>query len=176
MKHQKVVYISLGTINTNFQEFYQKCMDSLENTDISVIMSVGKKINISSFNRIPDNFIIKNYVPQLEILKRCNIFISHGGFNSVSEALYYGVPVIVIPLTNDQFMTAQHIEKIGAGKTLKMNNITTVDIRNTVYDIMADKQYYENCSQIRDSFHNAGGYKKAADYIQHFLQERVAMQ
>lgn len=163
---QKIVYISLGTINTNFMDFYHMCIEALGNMDYSVVMSIGRKCNLEDFKNIPDNFIISNYVPQLEILKNTSVFISHCGMNSVDEAIYYGVPIIAIPLVNDQPMIAQQIVKLGVGISLKMSEITSDDIKKAVSDILSQNTYREMCRKIQDSFQTAGGYQKAADLIQ----------
>jgi len=165
---EKVIYISLGTINTDFNDFYRKCMNALGTLEYKVIMSVGKKCDINLLGEIPDNFIVYNFVPQLEILKRTNIFISHGGFNSVSEALYYGVPVIAIPMVNDQYMTARRLVEIGSGMVLKMDELMEADIKDAVSIISADRKYNDVCEKIRKSFIIAGGYQKAVDYILEF--------
>jgi MGT family glycosyltransferase len=143
-------------------------MNALGTLEYKVIMSVGKKCDINLLGEIPDNFIVYNFVPQLEILKRTNIFISHGGFNSVSEALYYGVPVIAIPMVNDQYMTARRLVEIGSGMVLKMDELMEADIKDAVSIISADRKYNDVCEKIRKSFIIAGGYQKAVDYILEF--------
>jgi glycosyltransferase, MGT family len=129
------------------------------------VMSVGKKCDISSLGRLPENFIVKNYVPQLEILKHTDVFISHGGFNSVSEALYNEVPIIAIPMVNDQFMVAQRLAKLGAGIPLKMNEITPEILKASVDNLLSEPAYKEASRKISESFHHGDGLAKAADYI-----------
>lgn len=168
---KRAVYISLGSINTNFPDFYKSCMAALKNIGRPVIMSVGTKCDIDSLGEIPDNFIVRNYVPQLEILKRADVFISHGGFNSVSEALYYGVPVIAVPLVNDQYMVAKRLEKTGAGVTLQMNEINEKIIKEAVSELLNETRYKEASERIGKTFRLAGGYEKAADSILALVKE-----
>ena len=104
-------------------------------------------------------------MPQLEILQKTDVFISHGGFNSVSEALYYGVPVITVPTVNDQFLVAKRVIQTGTGKMLKMNEITDEVITESVVDLLSDSKYKEASQRIGESFRLAGGFEKAADYI-----------
>ena len=65
-------------------------------------MSIGNKTEISDLGNIPKNFIVKNYVPQTELLKYTKLFITHGGMNSTHEGIYNGVPLVVIPQSADQ--------------------------------------------------------------------------
>lgn len=170
---KKVIYISLGTINTKFVEFYKKCIEALCDMDMKVIMSVGKKTDIASFENIPDNFIIQNYVPQLEILKRASLFISHGGLNSVTESLYYNVPVIAIPMVNDQHMVTRQLIETGAGFGLKMEEITTQIIKDSVNKMLLDSRFTTASFKIGESFRTAGGYKAAADHIFNFKKQII---
>jgi MGT family glycosyltransferase len=164
----KVIYISLGTINTRYEDFYRMCMEAFRDTDVKVIMSIGKTCDIISFERIPDNFTVKNFVPQLKILEQTNLFITHAGMNSVNESLSYGVPMITIPLVNDQFMVAKQVEKLGLGIIMKMNEITAEDLKETALKIMSDSRYLIACEEISRSFLKAGGYMSAVDCIQEY--------
>ena len=168
---KRVIYISLGTINTNFNDFYITCMRAFACRDSTIVMSVGKKCDIAALGVIPDNFIVRNFVPQLEILKRTAVFISHGGFNSVSEALYYGVPVIAVPMVNDQYMVAARLVKTGAGMTLKMNEITEKVMEQSVAELLSDPSYREASERIGRSLRLAGGFEKAADRILALVKE-----
>ena len=164
-KNKKIVYISLGTIaNTNI-EFYKNCFKALgSREDLMVIMSVGKKINISDLGQIPTNFKLYNYVPQLEVLKKVDLFITHGGMNSSSEGLYNNVPLIVVPQFGDQPVVAKRVEELGAGVPL-MGDISPLAIENAVNKILSDNSYKENAKKVGESLRECGGYKRAAEAI-----------
>jgi MGT family glycosyltransferase len=166
---RKLIYISLGTVLNNNIDFYHKCIDAFRNTNYRVVLSIGDKIEVSSLQHLPDNFIVRNYVPQLELLKHTHLMISHGGLNSVSEALYYGIPIIAIPLANDQPAVAKRLQELGAGLAIKLEAITPDNLRQNADTILSTPDYYEKCNQISLSFCQSGGYKKAADYIHMLL-------
>lgn len=170
---EKVIYISLGTINTDFNDFYNMCIEAFSGLEYTVVMSVGKKCNISKLSEIPDNFIVKNYVPQLEILERANVFISHAGFNSVSEALLFGVPVIAIPMMNDQYMVANRLEQTNTGITLNMKEISKEKILNAVQTILGDNKYYSSSLLMGATLGKGRGYEKAADSMLQFVKENA---
>lgn len=161
----KVIYISMGTINNNSIDFYKKCIEAFINTQLKVVMSIGQKVDIASLGSIPENFIVRNYVPQLEVLKKTDAFISHGGLNSVSEALYYGIPVVAIPQANDQPMVAKQLIALGAGMVLKMEEITPNVLKEAVYKLFSENSYKAAALRIGRSFKEAGGFKTAADCI-----------
>jgi MGT family glycosyltransferase len=143
-----VIYISLGSINTDFIEFYKMCINTFEGSDYYVVMSVGRKCNIDQLGTIPPNFYVGNFLPQLAILKQTDVFITHAGFNSVSEALYYGIPLYTLPMVNDQYMVAKRIEDMELGIVGKFKEITPQTLRDGVENLLLNKQIKENCQRI----------------------------
>ncbi len=167
-KEEKIVYISMGTINNSCMDFYGKCIEAFASSSLRIIMSIGNKNDVSTLGELPGNFIVRNHVPQLEVLKKADVFISHGGLNSVSEALYFGVPVIALPQANDQPMVAGQLVKFDAGIQLDMREVTPDILKESVNRILSDIKYKTAAEKIGLSFKDAGGYKTAADYIFEF--------
>ncbi len=156
-----LVYISLGTIfNQNFS-FYKECFDALKNSRYQVVLSVGDKIPLSAFQDIPNNFIVENYVPQVEVLKRTNVFVTHGGMNSVNEALYFHVPLVVIPQGADQSIVANRVEKLGAGIFIKNRSVSAQTLRNAIERVLSNGRYRANCKKVGDSLRQTQGMEVA---------------
>jgi MGT family glycosyltransferase len=143
-----VIYISLGSINTDFIEFYKMCIKTFEGSDYFVVMSIGKKCNINQLGTIPSNFYVGNFLPQLGILKQTDIFITHAGFNSVSEALYYGIPLYALPMVNDQYLVAKRIKDMELGIVGKFKEITPQALRDGVEELLLNEQIKGNCQRI----------------------------
>jgi zeaxanthin glucosyltransferase len=74
--------------------------------DVQVVLSVGKNICPENLGRIPSNTIVVRSAPQIELLKRATICITHAGLNTVLESLAHGVPMVAIPIGCDQPGTA----------------------------------------------------------------------
>ena len=161
----QTIYISLGTIFNEQIDFYVKCFEAFANINDQIVLSVGNKIDISRLKPFPDNFIIRNYVPQLDILQRSRLFITHGGINSVSEGLYYNVPLIVIPQTAEQQVVANRVESLGAGICLNKSRIIPQTLRDRAEKILSETKFLYQSKVIGDSLRSAGGYKRAADEI-----------
>ena len=70
-------------------------------------MSTGRNTPHEQLGTIPDNFIVRHQVPQLEILQQVDVFVTHGGMNSVHEGLYYGVPQLVAPSHFEQYLNGK---------------------------------------------------------------------
>jgi MGT family glycosyltransferase len=172
IENEEVIYISLGTINTDFSSFYQLCMKALSSLDYKVVLSVGNKCEIESLGPIPDNFIVCQYAPQLEILKRTKAFISHGGFNSVSEALYFNVPMVVIPMANDQHMVAKRVVELGCGLSYSLKDLEETILKEAVETLLTQDQYRQSSERIGATLRKKNGYQTAAEVILEFSRGR----
>ncbi|GAA0134503.1 glycosyltransferase [Paenibacillus sp. YSY-4.3] len=161
------IYISLGTVFNQATHFYKLCFEALGNTEHSIVMSIGSKTPISDLGKIPNNFIVKNYVPQTDILQHAKLFITHGGMNSTHEGLYFGVPLIVIPQSADQPVIAKQVAHIGAGMQLQMHSLTANQLRESV-DHVLSSSYVEAVTNIKESLRKSGGYRQAVDEIFEF--------
>jgi MGT family glycosyltransferase len=82
-----LIYISLGTIYHNKADFYQMVFATFADHPGQFVLSAGRMTDIAALGPIPDNFIVHNFVPQLELLPRVDAFITHGGMNSINEGL-----------------------------------------------------------------------------------------
>lgn len=151
---RKLIYISLGSLNTEFLDFYQTCISAFCNTKYYVCMSIGKKCEVSQLGDIPQNFLVKSFLPQLEILKRADVFITHAGFNSVNEALYFGVPMLALPQVNDQHMVANRLAALQLGMVESMKELSPEILRAKIESLITDKEINENCIQMSQEMKN----------------------
>ncbi|MGH1283964.1 macrolide family glycosyltransferase [Bacillus toyonensis] len=165
IEEQSLIYISLGTVFNEAINFYKLCMKALENSKHTIVMSIGSKTKISDLGDIPKNFIVKNYVPQTELLTYTKLFITHGGMNSTHEGLYNGVPLVVIPQSADQPVIAKRVESLGAGVKLQMQGLTADQLSEYVEKVLSNPSYKEAALNLKESLRKSGGYKEAVDEI-----------
>ncbi|PEK22581.1 macrolide family glycosyltransferase [Bacillus wiedmannii] len=168
LEEKSPIYISLGTVFNEALDFYKLCMKAFENSDHTIVMSIGNKTKISDLGNIPKNFIVKNYVPQTKLLAYAKLFITHGGMNSTHEGLYNGIPLIVIPQSADQPVIAKQVENLGAGIKLSMKELTEEQLRESVEIVLNNPSFKEAALNLKESFRKAGGYKQAVDEITTF--------
>lgn len=166
MRCRPRVYISLGTIFNSRPEFYRLCFDAFGDQDREVILSLGHQIDPASLVPVPANFITAPHVPQLEILPQTDVFITHGGMNSTMESLYFGVPVIVIPHTNEQTLTAERVETLGLGIALNEAGLTKDTLQKAVARILDEPAFGVRVRSMQKEVREAGGYLKATDALQ----------
>ena len=162
-KNKKLIYISLGTLFSLNIDFFQKCIEAFGNSkEFQVIMSIGKFLEIKDLGNLPENIFAFNFVPQIKILKETDIFITHGGINSINEAVFENkIPLILIPQDYDQIFNAKKIEQLKAGICLDKKNITPEILRNTVDNFIENEEKFKSgVEKICQSFKEAREERK----------------
>lgn len=163
-----IIYVSLGTLQNHNLGFYKKCIEAFQKRPgVSVVMSVGKDTDITKLGDIPPNFYIYPYVPQLEVLEKSSLFITHGGMNSVNEGLFYGNALIVIPLDMDQFAVANRVAEMRLGIVLDMDKVTPDLLWSQAETVLADSEIAYQVKRTRTLLHVSGGVNESVDLIEH---------
>jgi UDP:flavonoid glycosyltransferase YjiC (YdhE family) len=183
----KLVYVSVGTIFTDNVQLYLTIINafkddesygnSIEKFKLHIIVSVGKKCfeifnEMLKFNelKLPNNMTIVPFGPQIEILKRASLFVTNAGIKSVSEGISFGVPMICIPVSDDQPQTAYRVTtELGLGLTLDFLNLKSNHVRSAVIKILEDLTFNERCIRYSKISREYDGPKNAADIICDFI-------
>ena len=162
-KKDKLIYISMGTVNNDMMDLYKKCVSALEDTDYQVIMSVGNLVALEEFGELPENVTVFAHLDQIAVLEQADVFVSHCGMNSVSESLYFGVPLIMLPQTAEQNGVAERVYQLGAG--IKLGKADASSILEAINKIFSDDAYKQKAEEISSGFKRCPGAKGAADKI-----------
>lgn len=164
-----ILYISLGTNFCNRPDFFKTCIEAFANTGWLVVMATWKKFELGN---LPSNFIVCPRVPQLEVLQHTNVFINHGGMGSVMGALWYGVPMVVVPQMEEEILVADRVAELDLG--IKLNTSpNTKALRDAVEAVATDSTYRASINKMQSSIQKAGGYRRAADEIQSLVYHIV---
>ena len=162
-KRDKLIYISMGTVNNDMMDLYKRCLSAFADTDYQVIMSVGNLVSIEEFGVLPENISVFTHVDQIAVLQQADVFVSHCGMNSVSESLYFGVPLIMLPQTAEQDSVAERVYQLGAG--IKLDKSDASSILGAINKIFADNTYRQKAIILANGFKRCSGAKGAADKI-----------
>ena len=160
---EKLVYISMGTVNNDMLPLYRNFIAAFAKTEYQVILSVGNLVPMKEFGDLPENISVYPSVDQIAVLEKADVFISHCGMNSVSESLYFGVPLVMLPQTSEQGAVAERTAQVGAG--LKLAKTDATSIYEAVEQVLSDETYAKNAAVISEGFKRCTGAKGAADKI-----------
>lgn len=158
---EKLVYISMGTVNNDMLHLYRQLINALADAPYQVVLSVGNTVSLKDFGALPEHISVHNHVDQIGVLEQADVFVSHCGMNSVSESLYFGVPLVMLPQTPEQNAVAARVLELGAGMKLA----DPANIQNTVSQVLNDPSFREKAAAISAGFRRCTGAKGAADKI-----------
>ena len=156
----------MGTVNQN-RDFYRNCIHVLGQTDWQVIISMGT--NPEHYEKLPDNIQIYETVDQMAVLSVADVFITHCGMNSASEGLYFQVPLVLFPQTQEQDAVAKRVEELGAG--VRLRSISEEDVFRTLQQIIYESAYKNNAIKISESFRACGGTAEARLFLEELAGE-----
>jgi MGT family glycosyltransferase len=166
-----LLYVSLGTLHHGNAAFFDTCIEAFGSFPGQVLVSVGRGTDLSRYASAPPSFLFAEAVPQLAVLERTSVFLTHGGLNSVHEALWHGVPMVAVPQQIEQLHNSEAMQAAGAGLVIdaeaKGRHVTAEVLRQSVDRVMADRRTFAAASAlIGASLRQGGGIEEAASIIE----------
>ena len=134
--------------------------------DLQLVISLGGGQDPALLGDLPGDPIVVGYAPQLELVQRSALTISHGGLNTALESLAWGVPMVVLPVAYDQPGVGARVEWSGVGRSIPVGRLTVDRLRDAVRIVLGNPAYRERAGQLRTSIEAADGLNRAADLIE----------
>jgi len=147
--------------------------EACEVFDLQLVISLGNRFAPDSLADLPGRPVVTKFAPQLEILKAAHIVVTHGGSNTVFEALAEGKPMIVIPLAYDQPAMAALLARLHLAEVLPVMRLSARRIRRAVEKILRDRSYYDAAQRIQIMMRSSRGEALAADLIEKTLNQQI---
>jgi MGT family glycosyltransferase len=160
------ILVSLGTVNQDAGDrFFAVAMEALAPLADRVQAVVVGPPGLTA----PDNVLVVNRVPQLELLPHLDAVVCHGGHNTTCEALAHRLPLVVAPIRDDQPAVASQVTAAGAGIRVKFGRVHADELRDAIVAVLDDPSYRNAASRIAASFEAAGGAQAAADRLEKLI-------
>ncbi len=167
-EERPLIYISLGTLFNHDEEFFKMAVRALKDAPYNVLISSGKAHVLGNI-KLPANIRAVEFVDQIEVLQKASLFVTHAGMNSLNESLYYRVPMILLPIAQEQLLNALRAEELKCGKRLQRQGLTAFQLREAVEEVMEGSMFRNNVTRISKTLHEAGGIRKAINAIEELL-------
>jgi zeaxanthin glucosyltransferase len=161
-----LVYASLGTIQNRLMWIFQAIAEACTDLSIQLVISLGGGSSIENLPKFPGNTIVVNYAPQLELLKRASLTITHAGMNTTLESLSNGVPMVAIPIASDQPGIASRIAWTGTGIAITLTKVNRQSLRRAIEQVLNDDLYSQNALRLKKAIEDAGKLKLATDIVE----------
>jgi MGT family glycosyltransferase len=159
------ILVSLGTVN-------QKAGRRFFATAVAAVAPLADRLQLilvappDLVDPPPDHIMVREFVPQLDLLPHLDAVVSHAGHNTVCEALTHGVPLVVAPIRDDQPVIAGQVVDAGAGIRVHFGRVGATELRNAITTLLDDPSYSDAAQRVREEFTTAGGATAAADHLE----------
>ncbi|HTS64902.1 MAG TPA: glycosyltransferase [Candidatus Acidoferrales bacterium] len=165
-----IIYASMGTVQNGFELVFRTIAEACSGLGCQLVMSLGSHVTQESAGPLAGNCVAVRYAPQLELLRRAALCITHAGMNTALESLAAGVPMVAIPITNDQPGVAARVAYTRTGVVVPYRRLNAVRLRRAVREVLNDSRYRENARRIAAAVQAANGLERAADIIEESLR------
>jgi MGT family glycosyltransferase len=159
------ILVSLGTVNREVgQRFFA--------TALAAVAPLAGRLQViivsppDLIGSAPDHVMVRGFIPQLDLLPHLDAVVSHAGHNTVCEALAHGVPLVVVPIRDDQPVVAGQVVDAGAGIRVHFGRVGATELRNAITALLEDPSYRAAARRVQASFDTAGGAAAAADHLE----------
>ncbi|MEU7729892.1 macrolide-inactivating glycosyltransferase [Streptomyces sp. NPDC040724] len=164
---KKVVLVSLGSAFTRQPAFYRACIDAFADLpDWHLVLQIGKFTDEADLGEIPANVEVHRWVPQLDILRRADAFITHAGAGGSQEGLATATPMVAVPQAVDQFGNADMLVSLGVARHVPMADADAATLREAVLALVADPEVAARAEAVRAGMAAEGGTRQAADLVE----------
>jgi zeaxanthin glucosyltransferase len=162
-----LVYASMGTLVNGLERVYNIILQAVgQLSDVQVVLSVGANVNLDDLGTIPSNVIVVRKAPQLELLNRAALCITHAGLNTALESLAQGVPMVAIPIGYDQPGVAARVAYHGVGEFLEIHDLAVERVRRLIQRVLENPRYREKARWFQKVIAQTRGLDVAADVIE----------
>ncbi len=156
-KRHKVITMALGTLlpdeDPRVLEWFRFVLEAFSSDErFRIILATGTEEIKNSLGPLAPNVRAFTNIPQLEILKHTDVFINHGGMNSISEGMKNGVPMLIIPHSKDQFSNSLRIKELGVGDEILADHLNKENLRHKVLNLMFSPQIQKTVKKIKEEF------------------------
>ena len=167
-----LVYASLGTLQNSSETIFRTIAEACAGLDVQLVLSLGGGLDPARLGTLAGDPVVVSYAPQLQLLKRAAAVITHAGLNTVLESLAEGVPLVAVPLGNDQPGVAARVAAHGAGIVISRRKLNVSRLRSATQSILEDPQYRTAARRLQTEMRQINGLETAANIVEDALKIR----
>jgi MGT family glycosyltransferase len=159
-----LIYASLGTLQNGKPEIFEQIAAACIPLDAQLVISMGNPTAMPL--DLPGEPLVVAYAPHQQLIARSALVITHAGLNTTLTALGCGVPLLAIPITNEQPGIAARVAYCGAGRVLPLRQLCVERLTAMAQDVLHNPAYRQNAQRLGREIEAAGGVGRAADLIE----------
>ncbi len=152
----------MGTLQNRIERVFQTIAEACDGLDAQLVISLGRRGADADMDFAGSPLVV-DYAPQLELIRKSALVITHAGMNTVMETLSQGVPLVAIPVTNDQPGVAARVKWTGTGEMVPLSKLDPIRLRLAVGSVFQNGSYRDAASKMQRAIEAAGGLARAAE-------------
>ncbi len=164
-----LIYASLGTLYNTKSEVFRMIAAACAELEAQLVISHGGGMDVQTAQALPGSPLVVSYAPQLELLVRAQLTITHAGLNTVLDSLSNGVPMVAIPMAVDQPAIAARFSWTRAGEVVPLSRLNVPRLRAAVKRVLTEDSYRSSAARLKASILRAGGVGRAADIVEQVI-------
>ena len=169
-----LIYASLGTFQNGLPAIFKTIAQACAGLDAQLVIALGGGLDPARMGSLPGDPLVVRFAPQLDVLKRAALVITHAGINTALESLSEGIPFVAIPLGNDQPGVAARVKARGAAVVVARRRLTAERLRSAIRLVLYEDRYRRAAQQLQQAIRQMNGTAYAAGLIEQVLQLRPA--
>lgn len=167
---QPLIYASLGTLQNRKPEIFRMIAQACQGLDAQLVISLGNPNAAVEAFEILGSHIVVPYAPHQQLIQRSRMVITHAGMNTTLGALSNGVPILSLPITNEQPAIAARLVRTGAGEMLRLSDLSIEKLHATVHKVLTQDSYRLKAIQMQTEIKQSGGVRRAVTLIEQMLK------
>ncbi len=167
-----LIYASLGTLQDRDSGYFRTIAEACAGMEAQLVISLGGGDANPPGDFVGSPVVVK-YAPQLELLARASLTITHAGLNTVMQSLMFGVPMVAVPITHDQPAIAARVRQCGSGEVIPIKDLTAQRLRAALGRVANDPGYRARARALSESIRLAGGLERAVQIVEEVLAQNA---
>jgi MGT family glycosyltransferase len=163
---QPLIYASLGSVQNTKQDVFRCIAEACKGLDVQLVIAHGGGMSARTVRELPGSPLAVEYAPQLEVIAKASLTITHGGLNTVLDSLSHGVPLVAMPITFEQPGNGARIRWSGTGEAIPISQVRVGKLQAAIQRVLTEESYRYNARRIQQAIAQAGGVRRAADIIE----------
>jgi len=159
-----LIYASLGTLQNGRPEIFEQIAAACAPLPVQLVISLGNPGHAPL--RLPGDPIVVAYAPHQQVIEHAALVITHAGLNTTLTALGCGVPLLAIPITNEQPGIAARVAYSGAGRVMALPQLRVEALTALLAEMLSNPSYRARARELQTLFEAAGGVRVAADWLE----------
>lgn len=167
---QPLIYASMGTIQNRQLGMFETIAAACRRLDAQLVIALGGGCRPEDLPPLPGSPLVVGFAPQLDLLQRASLTITHAGLNTVLESLAQGVPMVAIPIANDQPGVAARVAWSGCGAVVPLKQLSEERLRQAIDRVRQDGSARHNAQRLQLEIQRSGGVQRAADLVEQAIR------